>query len=75
MRDPSKVSLKPLFIALFVGLALVTGYFLFRDTFGNGTIRTFEDCAAAGNPIMESYPEQCRSGDQTFVNTEQLTPQ
>lgn len=26
-------------------------------------IRTFEECAAAGYPIAESYPEQCRTPD------------
>ena len=26
-------------------------------------ITNFEECAAAGNPIMESYPEQCRTPD------------
>jgi len=30
-------------------------------------IQNFEDCAAAGNPVMESYPRKCRSGDTTFV--------
>lgn len=29
-------------------------------------ITNFEECAAAGNPIMESYPGQCRAGDKTF---------
>jgi hypothetical protein len=33
-------------------------------------ITNFEQCAAAGNPVMESFPRQCRSGDNTF--TEQL---
>jgi len=29
---------------------------------------TFEECAAQGNPIMESYPRQCRTEDgKTFV--------
>lgn len=27
------------------------------------TINSFEECAAAGYPIMESYPEQCRTPD------------
>jgi hypothetical protein len=27
------------------------------------TIESFEDCVAAGNPIMESYPRQCRTSD------------
>jgi len=43
---------------------------------GNDTaaaITNFEECAAAGNPIMESYPRQCRANGQTFV--EQIVPQ
>ena len=31
-------------------------------------ITNFEECVAAGNPVMESYPRQCRSADgQLFV--------
>lgn len=30
-------------------------------------IETFEDCAKAGNPVMESYPAQCRADGKTFV--------
>lgn len=26
-------------------------------------VSSFEECAALGNPIMESYPEQCRTSD------------
>lgn len=33
----------------------------------NSEIDNFEECAAAGNPIMESYPRQCRAGGKTFV--------
>lgn len=36
------------------------------------SIASFADCKAAGFPVMESYPEQCRTPDgRTFVNTEQ----
>src|SRR3970282_1296825 len=32
------------------------------------TITNFEECVAAGNPVMESYPRQCMDSDgQTFV--------
>lgn len=32
------------------------------------TINSFEECVAAGNPVMESYPRQCRTTDgQLFV--------
>ncbi|MBW3017285.1 hypothetical protein KY316_02845 [Candidatus Woesearchaeota archaeon] len=30
-------------------------------------ITNFDECAAAGNPVMESYPRQCRANGQTFV--------
>lgn len=31
------------------------------------SITSFDECVAAGNPVMESYPRQCRAGDHTFV--------
>jgi len=32
------------------------------------SIDSFEECAAAGNPVMESYPRQCRTSDgKNFV--------
>jgi hypothetical protein len=31
------------------------------------SVTNFEECVAAGNPVMESYPRQCRHGEQTFV--------
>lgn len=30
-------------------------------------IKNFEDCVAAGNPVMESYPRQCSANGQTFT--------
>lgn len=35
-------------------------------------VTNFEECIAAGKPAMESYPRQCRYGDQTF--TEEVEP-
>ncbi|MFC1678539.1 Gmad2 immunoglobulin-like domain-containing protein [Patescibacteria group bacterium] len=32
-----------------------------------GKITNFQECIEAGNPAMESYPRQCRAGDQTFT--------
>jgi hypothetical protein len=37
----------------------------------NASISSFEECKAAGNPIMESYPEQCSANGQTFTNNAQ----
>ena len=37
------------------------------------SITSFDECAAAGYPIMESYPEQCATPDgHTFVNERQI---
>ena len=33
----------------------------------SATINNFEECTAAGYPIMESYPQQCKINGQTFV--------
>jgi hypothetical protein len=30
-------------------------------------ITSFKECVEAGNPVMESYPRQCRANDQTFT--------
>jgi len=31
-------------------------------------ITNFDQCVKAGNPVMESYPEQCKANGKTFVN-------
>lgn len=37
-------------------------------------IESFEECVRAGNPIMESYLRQCRSGGNTFVEVVENLP-
>jgi len=54
-----------------IGAAIIlaagtVGYIGYKDGTLKATskeITTFEECAAAGYPIMESYPEQCRTPD------------
>jgi hypothetical protein len=39
------------------------------------SITSFDECAAAGYPIMESYPEQCATPDgRTFINEAHKLP-
>ena len=38
------------------------------------SISSYAECVAAGNPIMESYPEQCRADGRTFTNTDAKAP-
>ncbi|MDP1706760.1 MAG: Gmad2 immunoglobulin-like domain-containing protein, partial [bacterium] len=30
-------------------------------------VSSFEECVAAGNPVMESWPRKCRNKTQTFI--------
>ncbi len=51
--------------AVFV-IALLSGFML---DWGQGkVVATFDECVAAGFPVMESYPARCRTSDgETFV--------
>jgi hypothetical protein len=46
----------------FVALGLAVYGFLALDIGRGADITDFESCVAAGNPVMESYPEQCADG-------------
>ncbi len=56
---------KSLPILLIILLLVVSGvlWLLARKNAPQPIITTFEECAAAGYPILESYPEQCRTPD------------
>ncbi|MCH7560679.1 MAG: hypothetical protein IIC67_04815, partial [Thaumarchaeota archaeon] len=59
--------MKPVIIAVIIvilvvaiGALMVTEKETVSDT---SIINNFEECIAAGNPAMESYPRQCRTED------------
>ena len=61
-------------VTLVLLAGLVVGYFFGYDhgfekaVERSKSVHSFETCAEAGYPIMESYPEQCRTPDgRTFV--------
>lgn len=35
------------------------------------SINSFAECVAAGNPVMESYPERCAANGKTWSNPDQ----
>lgn len=39
----------------------------FRGDENPELIDSFEECEKVGNPVMESYPRQCRANNKTFV--------
>lgn len=70
-------------VVLFIGLSGAIALMRTSDTDKNdaynrsmsdGTINSFEECAAAGNPVQESYPERCVTPEgKAFVNTKAKT--
>ena len=66
---------KTFILALIVVIIGIAGVYLLIERpsciFGPSekeTINSFEECAVAGYPIMESYPRQCRTSDgETFI--------
>lgn len=38
-----------------------------REKNNQFNVSNFEECVAAGNPVMESYPRQCRHGEKSFT--------
>lgn len=43
-----------------IAVAVIIAVILFSR---NGTINSYQDCVNAGYPVLESYPEQCRTPD------------
>jgi hypothetical protein len=67
MKLPSK---KVVAIIVII-LLLIAGTVAWRLISDNNSIGSFDECAAAGNPVMESYPEQCSTNGHTYANPRQ----
>ena len=62
-------------VVLFVIAALLVSLSANTERQRIASITNFDECAAAGYPIMESYPERCATPDgRTFVNESQIAP-
>lgn len=62
------------FMIIIVLLVALSGGYAWRlsskdKQIAEAEITSFASCVAAGNPVMESFPEQCSANGQTFTNT------
>lgn len=48
---------------------------VYRIAYGDTRLSGFEECVAAGNPVMESYPRQCRMHGTTYTEHVGNVPQ
>lgn len=60
---------KALLISGAVILIITVGAWWFLSRELRAPITTFAACVASGNPVMESYPRQCRAGGQNFTES------
>lgn len=51
-------------ISVILLVSITFALFTYKE---NSKINSFEECVNAGNPIMESYPRQCKADGKTFV--------
>lgn len=59
---------KTVLVVVLLLLAAVGLYTYLSNSSSEATITSFEECVAAGNPVMESYPRQCRAANgEVFV--------
>lgn len=56
-------------IAITILLVALLGWKLYSDKSNSrpSQINNFDECVAAGNAIMESYPERCAANGKTFT--------
>lgn len=59
---------KKLFIIIAVVVIVIIGAsYMVLNQKPEVVVTNFEECVAAGNPVMESYPRQCRHEGATYV--------
>lgn len=59
-------------IVIIILLVALIGWRLYGDNNSSNRqppsqVNSFDECVAAGNAIMESYPEQCTANGKTFT--------
>lgn len=56
-------------VAVIIAIIIFVGFvaFLQLDKKEQDLITNFKECVDAGNPVMESYPRQCRYENKTFI--------
>lgn len=60
-------------IIVLVLVGIGVGVWFMGDSEETMTVTNFEECADAGNPVMESFPRQCQYNNKTFF--EDITPE
>lgn len=58
---------KNIFILITLIIIIGVGFFVWNKPSNQIAVTNFEDCAALGDPVMESYPRKCQYNGETFT--------
>lgn len=67
MKTSSRLIIGIVLGVIVIGAIAAALWWNFAPRSNPATINSYEECVAAGNPIMETYPEQCAANGETFV--------
>lgn len=59
--------MKSIILIILTVIAIIITACTQREIIGSDNISTFDECVSAGNPVMESYPRQCKADGKTFA--------
>jgi len=69
----NNISNKGVVVSILLVILLIGTFFYFYKNNNTVLVSSFEECKKAGYPILESYPEQCRTPDgKSFINSTQV---
>lgn len=74
LRKARPVPINVLLGILFVVLMAVIIFIAYRQLTGPPNITDYKSCIAAGQPVLDSYPEQCVYQGQSYINPAQNIP-
>lgn len=56
-----------LLIGIIIAVTLLGGVYIIWQQQASTSINSFDKCVEAGNPVMETYPEQCIHKGRLFT--------
>ncbi len=63
---------KNITIIIIIAILIVLGIWFCLNQKEKMVVSNFEECAALGNPILETYPRQCQHNNEIFI--EEIEP-
>lgn len=67
MKSSSRLIIGIVFGVIVIGVVGAALWWNFAPHSNTSTINSYDECTAAGNPIRETYPEQCAANGKTFT--------